>query len=366
LGEHETAAIAYEEAAMLTKNDDTKARYLASAAANYAYAGAKEQALATVEKIKKEVPESEYRQLILIEAMREFARAGKDEQLQIALLEQWVELRPGDSAKRFELAYSHSDNDNGDMALYHYIKIPVGERNPITWNNLGVSYGEFGMPVEAVTAMQISANENEALAMSNLGFKLLSAGFVNEAKEFCDRALALRKYPTNVPDLARRIIEAPDEENKKLNEALEKVTTKASFYRKLGAAVLKTAPTVIGPQWKAPEGILHAAIDKNSLTLIGTFDRPSNPFSGMLGSSLGLPAPTAKVVTHRVIFVGEIRGNVVIGQVKRTQEGATTLASEAMDARKVLMFFNEDHSELFAMENPESLSPRFYSLTRAN
>lgn len=235
---------------------------------------------------------------MLIEALREFASVDKDESLQIALLEQLVELRPGDSSKRFDLAYKHSDNENKDMALYHYLKIPLGERDATTWNNLGVSYGEFGMPVRATGAFVKSAEGSETLAMSNLGSKLLTAGFLKEAKALCDKALALGQYHQNVPELARRIIEVPDEENTKLDETLEKVTAKASFYRKLGAAALKPAPTVIGPQWKAPEGILHSAIDTNSLTLIGTFERPANPFAGLLGPSLGLPIPTPKMVTH--------------------------------------------------------------------
>lgn len=201
--------------------------------------------------------------------------------------------------------------------------------------------------------------------MSNLGSKLLTAGFLKEAKALCDKALALGQYHQNVPELARRIIEVPDEENTKLDETLEKVTAKASFYRKLGAAALKPAPTVIGPQWKAPEGILHSAIDTNSLTLIGTFERPPNPFAGLLGPSLGLPVPTPKMITHRTIFVGEIRGNVVIGQVKRTSDGDdSSLLSQAMNSGKVLMFFNDDHTELSVMENPDSVSPKFYTLTR--
>jgi hypothetical protein len=55
---------------------------------------------------------------MLIEALREFASVDKDESLQIALLEQLVELRPSDSSKRFDLAYKHSDNENKDMARF--------------------------------------------------------------------------------------------------------------------------------------------------------------------------------------------------------------------------------------------------------
>jgi tetratricopeptide (TPR) repeat protein len=314
LGEHDRAANGYEEAAVLTKKDDTKARYLANAAIEYAHAGTKERALAIVERMKTEVSPSQYRQLMLIEAMLEFARMDKDEMLQAVLLEQLIELRPGDSTKRFELAYKHSGNENKDMALYHYLKIPIGERSATAWNNLGVSFGEFGLSVKAITAFEKSADEGETLAMSNLGSKLLSAGFLKEAKVLCDKALAAGEYHQNVPDLARQIIEVPNDEAKNLGETLEKTAPKASFYRQLGAAALKLAPTTIGSPWKAPEGMLNATLASNALTLIGKFERPSNPF-GSLAQSFGLAPTSPKMLIHRTIFAGEVRGNVVLPHV---------------------------------------------------
>ncbi len=363
LREHDRAARAYEEAAALAKKDNSKARFLANAAIEYAHARTKERALEIVERIKREVPPSEPRQLMLLEVMRDFARIDKDDSLQIIVLEQLSELRPGDSAKRFALAYEHSDAGSKDMALHHYVKLPIGERNSTTWNNLGVSFGEFGMPVKAIDAFETSANENETLAMSNLGFKLLAAGFLKEAKALCDKALALGKYHQNIPSLARRIIEVPQEENKTLDETLEKTTDKASFYRKLGAAVLEPAPTVIGPQWKGSEGILRAAIGGDTLTLTGTFERPSLGGLLSLGLGAGSLAPTVRSVTHRTSFVGEIRGRVVIGQVTRKSDGDDpSLLSEAMSGVKVLMYFNDDHTELSVMENPQSATPQFYKI----
>jgi tetratricopeptide (TPR) repeat protein len=363
VGEHDTAATSYEEAAALTNKDDTKARHLADAAIQYAHARTKERALAVVERIKAEVPPSQHRQLMLLRAMREFARINKDDSLQTIVLEQLSELRPGDSARRFELAYEHADAGSKDMALHHYVKIPIGERNSTTWNNLGISFGEFGMPVKAIDAFEISANENETLAMSNLGYRLLAAGFLKEAKALSDKALALGEYHPNIPALAKRIIEVPDEENNTLHETLEKTRNKASFYRKLGGAVLESAPTGIGPQWKGPEGILHAAIGGDTLTLMGTFERPSLGGLLSLGFGAGLPPTAVRRVTHRTSFVGEIRGNVVTGQVSRKSDGdETSLLSEAMNAVRVLMYFNDAHTELSVMENPLGAIPDFYKI----
>jgi hypothetical protein len=66
-----------------------------------------------------------------------------------------------------------------------------------------------------------------------------------------------------------------------------------------------------------------------------------------------------------VADVGEIRGDVVIGHVKRTGDDMSLL-SEAMSGNKVLMFFSDDHTELSVMENPLSASPQFYEIRRGD
>jgi len=132
-----------------------------------------------------------------------------------------------------------------------------------------------------------------------------------------------------------------------------------------GAAALKPTPTEISAKWKAPEGILDAEIKVDSLTLTGAFERPSNPFAG-LGLSLGLPAIAPTIVTHTMTFVGKIRGNIVIGELKRTNDRDASILGQAMNSGSVLMFFNEDHSKLSVMEKPQSSTPTFYTLARAS
>ena len=105
----------------------------------------------------------------------------------VAVLERSVELAPSRIDKRFSLAYQHSQLGNNDVALFHYLRIPSQDRSAVAWNNLGVAFDALNMPGKAVDAYRKSEDMSETLAMSNLGYKLLSAGFVTEASPSATR-----------------------------------------------------------------------------------------------------------------------------------------------------------------------------------
>ena len=137
-------------------------------------------------------------------------------------MEQMAELRPGDASARFLLAFKHSEIGNYDMALHHYLRIPIFERDAMTWNNLGVAYGNFEMPTKAIAAFRVSEQKNETLAMCNLGFKLLRSGFLPEAQQEADKAISIKPHHKNVPELLKRLNEVQNQEEDKLAETLEK------------------------------------------------------------------------------------------------------------------------------------------------
>lgn len=76
------------------------------------------------------------------------------------------------------------------MALYHYLLIPHEERHKSTWNNLGYVRDKLKLPANSVKAYKKAAELGETLAMSNLAYKYIRGGFLEDAKAQCDRALA--------------------------------------------------------------------------------------------------------------------------------------------------------------------------------
>src|ERR1700730_15348973 len=156
----------------------------------------------------------------LVSAPTRIADFKEDVAYQLALLEYGIEEAPSDTGKRFSLAYLHSQNENGNMELFHYQRIPAGQQDPATWNNLGVAYGEVGMPVRGVKAFRKSAEGGDTLAMSNLGNTLLNGGFFEVANELCKKALAQPRYDKNVPILLNRLQAVDDDEDKKIQGGL--------------------------------------------------------------------------------------------------------------------------------------------------
>jgi hypothetical protein len=245
------------------------------------------------------------------------------------------------------------------MALHHYLRIPGQQRDPTTWNNIGVSFGEFGLPLKGVEAFRRAADAGETLAMSNLGNKLLNAGFFDYADAECKKALAIPDYHKNVAILLNRLKDAPEEEEKKLQATLEEAKAKIAFYRQLGTGVMLETPSVIAPKWTAPEGTLGAQLNNEALRLFGSYERPASPLAGLFSG--GLAAPNT---THRIEYSGRMRGRMFVGTVMRTRDGAHTSLLDGVPT-KTLMHLSADGSELSVMENYVSASPSFYVLLSA-
>lgn len=208
-GEHLAAAKMLEEAAQNEGSKSEKIRYLGHAAVQYAKSGTTHRAAELIEAMRMLAAGDTSVANELVSALQHYAATVKDEMLRIVLMEQRIELRPGENTTRFDLAYSYSQNENDDMSLYHYEKIPYQSRNPITWNNLGATFAQFFMPAKSISAFRNAEKENETLAMSNLGFKLAAAGFTPEAQALCDKALAVKPYHANVPSLAKLLKDTP-------------------------------------------------------------------------------------------------------------------------------------------------------------
>jgi tetratricopeptide (TPR) repeat protein len=365
-GQHEIAARTFERAATNSDNESEKRRFSVNAASQYARAGLWARAREIVEALKGEVGGKADLQYDLLSSLRDLAEIEKSDALQLAIMEQMVELHPSDISLRFSLAFKHSEFGNSDMALHHYLRIPIFERDPITWNNIGASYGDFHMSAKAIGAFRLSEEKNETLAMCNIGFKLLQSGFLAEAQQLAERALAIKPHHENVPELLKRLAEVPREEDKKLTETLEKTKEKAAFYQRLGAGVLRKTPVEIARNWNSPDGVVEAKMDGTSIRLFGAHERPISTLGSLLaGPVSGLGVLGSVTAVHRIEYSGELRGTIFVGQVKRWRDGEQpSLLSAANDSVKVLMVLSDDHTEISVMENPGSMHARFYCLTR--
>ena len=350
------AAEKIEEAAQLSEDEKTKASYLGQAAFQYVRAGQDKRATELLNEMRRRASQNiEKLMPWLVSALKRIADFKKDVDYQLALLEYELEEAPSDTRKRFSLAYLHSQNDNRDMALLHYRRIPTGQRDTITWNNLGVCYADVDMPVRGVRAFRQSAEGGDTLAMSNLGNKLLNGGFFDEANELCKKALAMPKYDKNVPILLNRLQAIDDDEDQKLKEALEKVKAKAAFYRELGRSAVVETPRAIATKWTAREGVLTADLANDELKLAGNYEVPANRLYGIGGT---FAPPNDK---YRIEFSGYLRGRMFSGTVTRTRESGAFGMLDGVPS-KTLMYLSADGMTFNVMENASSTQSTLYEL----
>src|SRR5262249_18403863 len=201
----------------------------------------------------------------------------------IAIMERTAELQPDNDDIRFSLAYKHSERGNNDLALFHYLKIREAERQPTTWNNLGVAFEQTGLPGKAVSAYRESERLGETLAMSNLAQKFLSAGFLSEAQQECEKGLRVENFHKNVASTLAELRGVPDEEDKRLTETLEKAKPTSDFYRLFGRAISRLEPTEMAPRWKGPEFELAVKLTGSEFEAVGSYEQ--------LGLGLALAGP---------------------------------------------------------------------------
>ena len=359
---HQEAAKKYLAAAAITSDSEKQVRYFQAAAHAYAAAGDFTQARSLAETIRLTVPKVPSNEMIFLQTLRDISESEKNDDAAIAALERIVDVRPDDVNSRFNLAYKHSETQNNDLALHHYLQIPYQQRTSTAWNNLGVSFSEFQLRGKSIQAYRRAEAMGDTLAMSNLGNALMRAGFVKEAKEQCDNALATDQPHKNVSQLLAKLATLPDEEEAKQGEILQASKPKIEFYNKLGRASTSSKPEPIALRWQGTECVLLVSNEGQAIRFTGTYERDANkPFliSGLLTN-------VTKKEKFQIEYTATAKGRAFFGTVRREGEkGALSAAASSLlseSSTSVFMILNDEGTDISVMENPHSSNPTFYTL----
>jgi tetratricopeptide (TPR) repeat protein len=364
--ERAESAKMYESAASEASDADRKARLLGLAAAQHARAEEVNAVTKIVSGLKAAHQSGEIGELRVLKVMRRLAEIAKDDDALLAILERIVELSPDDFDARFALAYKHSECENNDLAMHHYLRVPYQERSAVTWNNIGVALDHFRLRDMAVHAYRKSKEMGETLAMSNLAQKFLSAGFVEEAQAECDQAILIKDYHVNILDVLGKLRELPDEERKNQDEALKKAKPKIEFYRAVGRAVSVPEPGALAEHWQGPDCVLNMEQSGKSVRITGKYELDANPFG--VGVAFGMLGGLRQIIKYQVEYTGTLLGHVIVAVVSRTRDGGGTIASGLLESAdnktKTLMIVSGDHSEIRILENPHGVYPTYYVFKR--
>jgi hypothetical protein len=331
------------------------------AAAQYAREGKATSASTIIVKMRQSLLSGEIDESQFLNAINDFADVTKNKDLLIAISERLVDLSPDDFRTRFALAYMHSEVGNDDVSLNHYLKIPPSERGRLDWNNLGAAFDHFKLPIKSVHAYRKSEEMGETLAMANLGFKMLRVGLLSEARAICEKAIAIKDYHKNVGQLVVRLSDVSPEEDKTLEEVIEKSRSKVEFFRCFGRAVSLAEPKNIEGDWLSPQCVMNVTMANGKIELSGSFERDANPL-GMAAGMLSM----RHTVRHGVEYKGILDGRAIMASVNRSEEGgyaAASLLSSSGDG-KTLMYVSDDETEINVIENPSGTFPKMFVMKR--
>lgn len=367
--QHQLAANAFLCSMRVAESPERKAVCASNAIREFHKAKNRIKVDETLSDLRKLLDGSASLEAILTETIQEIAEAEKDEAFSLALLERQIELSPDEHEKRFQLAFKQSTASNEAIALHHYYKIPFSERGAMTWNNIGAATDQLGLPAKSVAAYKRAAAMGETLAMSNLGNKLMNAGFLKLAREQCDAALAKPKPHANVGHLFTSLAMVEENEQSRQTELLATIESQVSHLRQLGRAATLQTPDDIAENWQGPDCAFSLVRKGDRLTLKGSheveysfgllsslFD-PANS-AGTVGVA-ALPVPKNK---YSISYSGQIRGRAVIGEVKRERTGDTLLTSAG--EQKMSMIFNDAGDEISVFEEANSKQLSVHVLKR--
>jgi tetratricopeptide (TPR) repeat protein len=369
--DHYKAAILFKSAAEKSKKSkDIELSLYGNAAISFAKDNRNQEMNLMILKMKSLAIEVENSENELIETIREIAEITNDNDLYFGVIEQLLKINPGDNTSRFNLAYRYSNNSQDELALFHYLKIPHRERDPYSWNNLGVAYQLHNINNNSVKAFKQADQMGNSLAMSNLAKKLITAGFLEEAEEICNRAFKVKDYHKNVLDDVSRIKAIPEQEEKEEKTILEKIKPLSDFYREYGCASLRDNPGNLEGQWRGPLCDLEVKISDDSFTAAGNYELSSaialNFFSPFTTDS------ASKKKRYHVKYEGLVFGQTIKGffielvdEEPRSIPSATLLGSSETDNKtEVLMILSDSLEVIRVYEKGKNKDFKFYSLKR--
>lgn len=152
--------------------------------------------------------------------------------LRIAFLEKAIEVLPNDTSKMFDLAYDYSDSDYNDASILRYINLLNFEpKNSMALNNLGYSFSLKNMDFKTVEYYKQAIENNNTLSVGNLSFKLLNAGFYDEAKKLIDAHKDEEDIDQMVIRAENELFDKKKKEAKELEESQKEGRKVSDFFK---------------------------------------------------------------------------------------------------------------------------------------
>ena len=176
-------------------------------------------------------------------------------------LEQALNLTPGDTERRFKLAYMYSEQGQKLLSLFHYqLLVSRDPTYPYAMNNLGVLYGDLNLPGKKIqTWKNATQNKDETFPIGNIAIAMIENGFYDEARNLLDTVPTERKTDKRIAAAIDLLSSKPGKEDAELEglagsmEVRHRYMLKAVESEQDGDLSKCTADAFLG-LWKTPDG----------------------------------------------------------------------------------------------------------------
>ncbi|HKC65163.1 MAG TPA: hypothetical protein VKB86_16080, partial [Pyrinomonadaceae bacterium] len=157
---------------------------------------------------------------------------AKEIELEALAFEKAVEYSPNDTHTLFDAALSMSKLGMSGLALVHYRTIlDFKPEHSSALNNIGVEYDTLGLPIYSVSSYKKSSELNETLASANLAYRLINAGFAEEANDLLSKAKQLPDVHANVGSAISTLSQNREAEREKREKILNTSVKQQQFLR---------------------------------------------------------------------------------------------------------------------------------------
>jgi tetratricopeptide (TPR) repeat protein len=300
-------------------------------------------------------------EVAFLKKQRALSEEMKNSALLVGTLERWLEIDPTDVSVRFALAYQYGEMDEHALSLYHYSLTPYAERSPITWNNLGAAQNQLGLPAKAVSSYKNAKEGGELFAFSNLAFKYLEVGFLDEARAICDAAPKSTEPNKNIHDALSRIQEVPGEEEKKLEKLNSDARRESEFYVAFGRASTLTLKTPIETLWKGPDFTLTVTLGGVVFSATGDYEVPAGGVLNALVQRRGMGSvPPTK---YQIEFEGTAWGSAIVANVSRVRPDAGSLLGSIDSSYNALIYIDDSNGRKMHVKETGRDYSKSYVLT---
>lgn len=262
-GELSGACEAYEKAIENARKPSLRTSAITSLAEAQAKAGRQDTALVTLKEAIRDTSDDDALFDLWLGLADVYADRDDHERRGIAL-QKALELRSHDTKARFRTAWSFSEGDSAlaPLVAHHYeALLRFSPEDSTALNNYGVQMERLDMPMEAISLYRRSAERDYTLAMANLAYQYMGAGFASEAADILTKASAQESPHKNVAEATSALDRRQEKESQEKEKVLSAGQELAEFTRDLGTAMVQEQVLPQKGLWKWVDGPAEVSIE---------------------------------------------------------------------------------------------------------